>query len=370
MAPGESARTPISTTVDAAMREEFWNGRAVFVTGHTGFKGAWLCALLHRMGARIHGYALDTSETFLYHRAGIARLLESDSRGDIRDTGALRRAIENSGADVLLHLAAQSIVRESYATPRDTFSVNVDGTLSVLDAARAVDSVERVVVVTTDKVYRNNEWPWGYRETDHLGGDDPYSASKAAAELATHSFAVSFPRERLTITTARAGNVIGGGDATPDALIPELISGLAQGRPAKLRRPRATRPWQHVLEPLSGYLTLAEHLDSSLHDTAWNFGPAAEDGLTVGEVADHAARFWGGTATPWIDEDDGGPHEAGLLMVDSAKARTHLGWRPTLRVSDAIRFTVEWEQRVRSGASPLAVTEEQVLSYLERGGAA
>jgi CDP-glucose 4,6-dehydratase len=311
----------------------------------------------------VHGYALQTPSTFLFHRAGLADIMASDVRGDIRDEGSLTRALEASQATVVLHLAAQSLVRESYLTPRETFSVNVDGTLSVLQAAKDVPSVERVVVVTTDKVYRNSEWPWGYREIDPLGGDDPYSASKAACELATHSFATSFPRSRLSIGTARAGNVIGGGDATPDALVPELMSAFADGRPARLRMPRATRPWQHVLEPLSGYLTLAERLDPSRHDTSWNFGPAAEDGLSVGSFADEAARRWGGDAS-WISEDDGGPHEAGLLMVDSAKSRAHLGWRPALRVTDAIRLTVEWEQRVRCGESPRAVTEDQVGYYL------
>lgn len=353
---------PYGVTVESA----YWNGRAVFVTGHTGFKGAWLCVLLERLGARIHGFALETPPSFLYQRAGIGRLLERDVRGDIRDTDAVAAGARQSGADVVLHLAAQSIVRESYVSPRETFSVNVDGTLSVLDAARSVESVERVVVVTTDKVYRNGEWPWGYREIDPLGGDDPYSASKAAAELASHSFAVSFPRERFAVATARAGNVIGGGDATPDALIPELISGFAEERPARLRRPRATRPWQHVLEPLSGYLTLAEQLDAARNDTAWNFGPAAEDELTVAALADEAAHRWGGGAS-WIDEDDGGPHEAGLLMVDSAKSRSQLDWRPRWRVHEAIVATVDWEKRVRAGETPLAVTRAQVDRYVQHG---
>lgn len=351
------------------MDSGYWDGRHVFITGHTGFKGAWLCVLLKRLGAHIHGYALATPDDFLYQRAGVTALLDNDVRGDIRDHDGVRRAIEASGAEVVLHLAAQSLVRDSYRTPRETFSTNVDGTLSVLDAARSVESVRRVVVVTTDKVYRNNEWPWGYRENDHLGGDDPYSASKAACELATHSFAVSFPREGLSIATARAGNVIGGGDATPDALIPELIASFAGQRPARLRRPRATRPWQHVLEPLSGYLTLAEHLDARLNDTAWNFGPAADDGLSVGALADLAADRWGSGAS-WIDEDDGGPHEAGLLMVDSAKAHAHLHWRPTLRIPDAVRLTVEWEQRVRQAESPLEVTKSQINFYLSKGGLA
>ncbi len=350
---------PYGVAMDAA----YWAGRSVFITGHTGFKGAWLCLLLHRLGAQVHGYALQTPDTFLYQRAGITELVERDVRGDIRDTDSVARAAAESGSDIVLHLAAQSIVRESYVAPRETFSVNVDGTLSVLDAVRRVDTVERVVVVTTDKVYRNNEWFWGYRELDQLGGDDPYSASKAAAELATHSFAVSFPRDRFAVATARAGNVIGGGDATPDALIPELVAGFRGARPARLRRPGATRPWQHVLEPLSGYLTLAEQLDPSRHDSAWNFGPAADDELTVGALADRAAQLWGPDAS-WVNEDDGGPHEAGLLMVDSAKARTELGWRPTWRVEDAIARTIGWEQRVAAGQSPREVTCDQIDAYL------
>jgi CDP-glucose 4,6-dehydratase len=347
------------------MDTAYWGRRSIFITGHTGFKGAWLCTLLERLGAVVHGYAQETPSDFLYHRADIGKLLASDVRGDIRDQESLTTAIADSGASIVLHLAAQSIVRESYAAPRETFSVNVDGTLAVLDAARSVAAVERVVVITTDKVYRNNEWHWGYREVDRLGGDDPYSASKAAAELAAHSFAVSYPRERFAVATARAGNVIGGGDATPDALIPELMAGFAQGRPARLRRPAATRPWQHVLEPLSGYLTLAEHLDASRNDTAWNFGPSVEDEISVGALADQAARLWGEDAA-WIDDDDGGPHEAGLLMVDSAKARTELDWRPALRTSEAIAYVVEWEKRVRGGAAPLDVTRSQVENYLSR----
>lgn len=349
------------------MRSAYWEERSVFVTGHTGFKGAWLCFLLRRLGARVHGFALDTPASFLYQRAGLAELVNSDARGDIRDVEQLSRSIAASGADVVLHLAAQSVVRESYTTPRETFSVNVDGTLAVLEAARSVEAVQRVVVVTTDKVYRNNEWHWGYREIDALGGDDPYSASKAAAELATHSFAVSFPREGFSVATARAGNVIGGGDATPDALVPELIGSFRDARPAVIRRPAAQRPWQHVLEPLTGYLTLAEHLDASLNDTSWNFGPAAEDGLSVGAVADEFARLWGGSAA-WSTDADAGPHEAGLLMVDSAKSRNSLKWSPTLRVHEALAYTVDWEKSVDSGESPRSVTERQVDAFLEKAG--
>lgn len=346
----------------------FWAGRTVFVTGHTGFKGAWLCVLLARLGARVHGYALETPAGFLYHRAGIASLVDRDVRGDIRDTAALTRAVRDSGADVLLHLAAQSVVRESYANPRETWSTNVEGTLSVLEAARAVESVARCVVVTTDKVYLNREWEWGYRETDHLGGDDPYSASKACVELVTHATAVSFPRDGYAVATARAGNVVGGGDATPDGLVPELVGAFADGRLAEIRYPGAVRPWQHVLEPLHGYLVLAEHLAPELNDTAWNFGPRADDQVTVGQVADRLAARWGDGAG-WRALPDPGVHEAGRLALDSARARARLGWAPVLTVDEALDGVVDWERAVRSGSqSALDATRRQVGDFVGRCG--
>ncbi|MCL2423387.1 MAG: CDP-glucose 4,6-dehydratase, partial [Micrococcales bacterium] len=282
---------------------------------------------------------------------------------DIRDTDVLREAIAASGAQVVLHLAAQTVVRESYDDPREAFSSNVMGTFSVLQACRDVPAVTRCVVVTTDKVYFNNEWVWGYRETDRLGGDDPYSASKAAAEIVAHSMAVSFPREGYAMATARAGNVVGGGDATPEALMPELVDAYASGRQAVLRRPAAVRPWQHVLEPLSGYLTLAEHLTPDRHATSWNFGPATDDALTVGDVATRLASAWGEGAS-WCAEGDPGPHEAGLLMLDSARARTELTWSPAWDVTTALAKVVTWEQSVRCGATPLDATRTQVDDYL------
>lgn len=347
------------------MRADQWRDRDVFVTGHTGFKGAWLCELLHQLGARVHGYALETPETFLYHRTALHEVVETDVRGDIRDTARLTEALRASGADVVLHLAAQSIVRESYRDPRETFSTNVDGTLSVLVAAREVPAVTACVVVTTDKVYRNREWSWGYRESEPLGGDDPYSASKACTELVTHSMTTSFPREGLGVATARAGNVVGGGDATPDALVPELIGSFAAGRAALLRNPAAVRPWQHVLEPLSGYLTVAEHLPGPAHDRGWNFGPAAEDALTVGAVADRLAALWGDDAS-WTTTPERGPHEAGLLMLDSALARVELGWAPTLTALDALTLTVDWERSVRAEETPRDAVARQVADYLAR----
>lgn len=337
----------------------------MLVTGHTGFKGAWLSRLLHRMGARVHGFALATPEHFLHTRARCAEGLASEHVGDIRDTAALTAALEASGAGTVLHLAAQSVVRESYRDPRETFSSNVEGTLSVLEAVLAVPRVRSCVVVTTDKVYRNNEWHWGYREIEPLGGDDPYSASKACAELLTHSMVASFPRDQLGVATARAGNVVGGGDATPDALVPELVARFAAGEPARLRRPDAVRPWQHVLEPLSGYLTVAEHLPGRAHDRGWNFGPSSADTLSVSDVADLMARQWGGGAS-WSATGDPGPHEAGLLALDSTLARTELGWRPVLRAQEAVALTVDWEQSVARGEAPREALDRQVECYLER----
>lgn len=347
------------------MRASYWRGRRVFVTGHTGFKGAWLCLLLDHLGAETHGYALSTPAHFLFHRAKVAETLASDVRGDVRHQDQLQAAMEGCNPEIVLHMAAQTTVREGYANPRETFSVNVDGTVTVLDVARSINSVNSCVVVTTDKVYRNNEWQWGYRETDALGGDDPYSASKAAAELATHSFAVSFPRAGYAVATARAGNVIGGGDATPDALIPELVTALAAGREAVLRYPQATRPWQHVLEPLSGYLTLAEQLGPKLNATAWNFGPAADDVRTVAEVTERLGEHWGGGR--WRAAGEPGPHEASLLSVDSALARHELGWRPVLGVDGAIAWVANWESAVRRGSSAREVTQGQIAEYVAQG---
>lgn len=345
------------------MRAETWQGRDVFLTGHTGLKGAWLCLLLDRLGARVHGFALDPQPGCLFERAELTALVATDTRGDIRDTERLTDAVKASGADVVLHLAAQSVVRESYRDPHENFSTNVMGTLSVLQAVLAVPTVTSCVSVTTDKVYRNNEWLWGYRESEPLGGDDPYSASKACAELVTHSMTTSFPRDGLGIASARAGNVMAGGDTTPDALIPELFGSFAAGRPAVLRNPDAVRPWQHVLEPLAGYVTLAEHLPGDAHGRGWNFGPSADDVMTVGAVADVVAELWGPGAS-WSATPERGPHEAGLLLLDSSLARHELGWWPVLDTREALAWTVEWERDVRAGAGPLDVTRRQVDRYV------
>lgn len=342
----------------------WWVGARVLLTGHTGFKGAWMSLLLHRLGAEVHGYALDPRRNCLYERCDVPKILASDTRADIRNRPTLGAAVQDVRPDVVMHFAAQSVVADGYADPRTTFDTNIMGTFEVLDTLRWLDHDVRCVVVTTDKVYRNAEWEWGYREDEPLGGDDPYSASKAGTEIVAHAMRVSFPRPGLEIATARAGNVLGGGDTTPAALVPELITALAEGRPPELRHPRAIRPWQHVLEPLGGYLTLAQALEPGLDHRAWNFGPSLDDVLTVGEVATIAAEAWGG-ANGWVSSM-GEFHESQQLALDSTRARRLLGWKPTTDTRTAVRLTVEWEREVGRGRGPLDVTLAQIDAFIDR----
>jgi CDP-glucose 4,6-dehydratase len=330
------------------------------VTGHTGFKGAWLTLLLISRGHRVSGLALDPSDGSLFKRAGLADQLVSDFRVDIRDAAATAAAVSATAPDVVVHMAAQPLVRESYRNPRYTFETNVIGTLSVLEGVRATPSVRAHVVVTTDKVYRNNEQETGYVETDPLGGDDPYSTSKAMADLLAQSWIRSFPGCPTAI--ARAGNVIGGGDVGRDRLLPDLIAAYAHGQTPRLRLPAAVRPWQHVLDCLTGYLTLADALLAGSGLGQWNFGPGRDGFIQVGQVATLAAELWGGGAH-W--ELDGGshPHEANLLALDTSKARRELEWRNRLGFRDAVAWTIDWERRVQAGADALAVTREQIDAF-------
>lgn len=358
-----------------SIRTQDWAGRSVFMTGHTGFKGPWLTLLLGELGATVHGYALDPIPGSLFDRVeGRIGCLESDVRADVCDIARVTRALRDSRAEVVIHMAAQSLVRDSYSRPVETFRTNVMGTLAVLEAVRAVDTVRSVVIVTTDKVYRNAEQLWGYREGDPLGGDDPYSASKACAELVSHSMARSFPRPGLLIATARAGNVLGGGDQARDGLLPDLLAAFSAGRKAVLRSPGSVRPWQHVLEPLTGYLALAAHLLAGEGGGSWNFGPAVEESVTVGEVATYAAGLWGDGAA-WVHSGDHHPHEARLLALDSVLARHRLGWRPTLDTWSAIQWTLEWEQTTHSytasaapPTSPEEACQSQIARYLKLAG--
>lgn len=344
------------------VRADHWRGVSVMVTGHTGFKGAWLCLLLNELGAQVHGYAHDPLPGTLYERADVQSLLASDTRGDVRDRDAFQAALSACQAEVVLHLAAQSVVSTSYDDPVETFASNVIGTAVVLDVVRATRGVRSCVIVTTDKVYRNREWRWGYREVDELGGDDPYSASKAAAELVAHSMATSFPSLKRSVATARAGNVIGGGDTTRDALVPEVVSALAEERAIELRSPRSIRPWQYVLEPLSFYLTLAERLPDGGGQGAWNAGPQVDEAMSVGELVDRMTALWGKPAEKRVSEPTF--HETVSLMLDSSKARSDLQWRPRLTTIEAIEWTVEWEQAVRSGRGAMEITLKQIDRYL------
>jgi CDP-glucose 4,6-dehydratase len=330
------------------------------VTGHTGFKGAWLTLLLLARGHRVSGLALDPAEGSVFKRAGLADQLDSDFRVDIRDAGATAAAVSTAAPDVVMHMAAQPLVRESYRSPRYTYETNAIGTLSVLEAAAATPSVRAHVVVTSDKVYRNIDQEAGYVETDPLGGDDPYSASKAMADLLAQSWIRSFPGPPTA--TARAGNVIGGGDVSPDRLLPDLIAAYAHGQAPRLRFPRAVRPWQHVLDCLNGYLALADALVVGSGLGQWNFGPGRDSFVEVGQVATLAAELWDGGAH-W--ELDGGshPHEASLLALDTSKAQRELGWHNRLGFRDAVAWTIDWERRVHAGADPLTVSREQIAAF-------
>lgn len=356
--------------------ETAWQGRRVFLTGHTGFKGGWMALWLSWLGAEVRGYALDPATgPSMFSAAGIGSILD-DVRGDIRDAARLNRAMAEFAPEVVFHLAAQPLVRLSYEDPIGTYETNVIGTARVLDAVRRTPSVRAVVCITTDKCYENREWIWPYRETDPLGGYDPYSASKACAEIVTASFRQSyFPITRLHqsgghsvgVATARAGNVIGGGDWSPDRLIPDLVRGFLSGAPVRIRRPHAVRPWQHVLEPLHGYLTLAEKLltpEAARFATAYNFGPTEDDARPVGWIADCMARFWGNGAAWVLDEDPNSPHEANMLKLDASKARHDLNWIPRLRLETALEWLVGWYRTWQS--SPDSVQEyslSQIAQY-------
>jgi CDP-glucose 4,6-dehydratase len=330
------------------------------VTGHTGFKGAWFTLLLLNRGHRVSGLALDPAEGSLFKRAGLADLLVSDFRVDIRDAEATTAALSTAAPDVVVHMAAQSLVRESYRNPRYTYETNAIGTLTVLEAAAATPSVRAHVVVTTDKVYRNVDQEAGYVETDPIGGDDPYSASKAMADVLAQSWIHSFPGAPTAI--ARAGNVIGGGDVSPDRLLPDLITAYAHGQVAQLRFPRAVRPWQHVLDCLNGYLTLVDALLAGIGLGQWNFGPGRDSLIEVGQVATLSAELWGADAHWGLDSGDH-PHEANLLALDTCKAQRELGWRNRLGFREALAWTIDWERRVRAGADALSVTREQIAAF-------
>jgi CDP-glucose 4,6-dehydratase len=349
-----------------------WQGRRVFITGHTGFKGSWLSLWLARRGAKIRGYALDPAvEPNLFTAAAVSDVLD-DLRGDIRDYAKLEGSIIEFAPEVIFHLAAQPLVRRSYEDPLGTYATNIMGTAHVLEAVRKTPSVRAVVCITTDKCYLNQEWVWPYRETDPLGGHDPYASSKACAEIVSAAFRSSyFPVDRLqehhvALATARAGNVIGGGDWSEDRLIPDLIRGFQTNQPVLIRHPKAIRPWQHVLEPLYGYIMLAEQLlaERAQFASAFNFGPADEDAWPVERIATTIADMWGEGAS-WLRDSTPSVHEAHFLRLDSSKARAELGWRPRLKIEAGLEWTMAWYKAWQQEADMRRRTEAQIDAYEE-----
>ena len=353
------------------MKNKFWTGKRVLVTGHTGFKGGWLCHWLQSLGAQVSGFALaPPTMPSLFEVTQLDALMDS-TIGDIRDRTALAACVKRVQPELVLHLAAQPLVRQSYRDPAETYSTNVMGVVNLLDAVRECESVRAVINVTTDKCYENLERREPYRESDALGGYDPYSSSKACAELVTAAYRRSFLSEAgVALASARAGNVIGGGDWANDRLVPDMLRAFAQGEALHLRYPGAIRPWQHVLEPLSGYLALAEKLltDGAAFAEAWNFGPDPDDEKTVGEIADTASRRWqdgdSGKGAPKITVDTAPqPHEAGTLKLDSTKARTRLGWHPRWNIETALARTLEWHNAWRRSDDMRAFTRKQLADY-------
>lgn len=346
------------------MKKTSWyKGKKVFVTGCTGFKGSWLCMMLKKLGADVTGYALPPRNPSLFSLAGVEDGMRT-VYGDIRDFDALYRAFEESGPEVVFHLAAQPVVRESYQNPVYTYETNVLGTVHICECIRKGSWVCSFLNVTTDKVYDNREWPWGYRETDALDGYDPYSNSKSCAEMVTHSYQKSFLRQQgIAVSTARAGNVIGGGDFSKDRIVPDCIRAAMSGKEIVVRNPASVRPYQHVLEPLSAYLLIAERQaeDGSLAG-AYNVGPEDSSCITTGELAEYFCRAWGNGCS-WHEQGDNGPHEAGFLKLDCSKIRAATGWRPVWDIGIAVDRTVEWVKCYMAGDDPAACMRRQITQY-------
>jgi CDP-glucose 4,6-dehydratase len=352
----------------------FWSGRRVFITGHTGFKGGWLATWLHQLGAEIYGYALPPVATqSFYEVAGVGRLLNS-TYGDVRDAGNLAKALRHSRADVVFHLAAQPLVRASYRDPVGTYATNVMGSVHLLEAVRTNESVRAVVMVTSDKCYENREWVWGYREDEPMGGYDPYSNSKGCTELVTAAYRRSyFPQERyqehhVALASARAGNVIGGGDWAEDRLIPDFIRAIVAGEELLVRSPHAIRPWQHVLEPLTGYISLAERLITHGPDFSegWNFGPNDHDAKPVSWLVQELVDLWGAGAC-WRLDDKVHPHEAHYLKLDISKARLRLCWEPRWSLAETLSKVVDWYRAHRDGQDMHKISLEQIEAYEQVG---
>lgn len=347
--------------------KEFWRGRRVLLTGHTGFKGSWLSLWLQRLDVQIVGYALAPTTPNLFSDAQVADGMQSII-GDVCDSSRLRAVFDAHKPEVVIHMAAQSLVRKSYVEPVETYATNVMGTVNVLEVCRANDSVKVFVNVTSDKCYENQGWSRAYREDDRMGGYDPYSSSKACAELVTAAYRRSFFSEasgsHVALASARAGNVIGGGDWAEDRLIPDIIRAFLAAEPVTIRNPQAVRPWQHVLEPLLGYLQLAQALWTTGAEFAdgWNFGPDENDAREVAWIVQNMVELWGGAAS-WQHDNSVQPHEAAFLKLDCGKARTRLGWTPTLGLARALQWTMAWYAARRDGADMRAFSLAQIADF-------
>lgn len=348
----------------------FWRGRSVFLTGHTGFKGSWLSIWLDALGAKVTGYALDPpTDPNLFQQANVADCVRS-IRADVRDFERLQAAMAACPPDVVIHMAAQSVVRRGYEDPIETYSSNVMGSVHVFEAIRRLKRSCVVVNVTSDKCYENREWLWGYRESEPMGGRDPYSNSKGCAELVTSAYResyfppASFERHGVALASVRAGNAIAGGDWTSDQLIPDLVRAFLAGRPCLIRNPSAIRPWQFVLEPLHGYLVVAERLaeDANAFASAWNFGPQETDAKPVAWIADELARLWGNGAC-WRQDAGAHPREAHFLKLDASKARACLDWRPVLPLRQSLGWIIEWYRAFQAGSDLSSLTRAQIARY-------
>lgn len=347
----------------------FWKDKRVLLTGHTGFKGGWLTLWLQHLEANISGISLPAFQPSLFNIASVEDAITS-YYCDITHTSELQRTIQAIQPEIIFHLAAQALVRPSYTDPVSTLSTNIMGTVNLLDAVRHCDSVKSIIIITSDKCYDNQEWPWGYRETDSLGGKDPYSCSKAAVELVANSYRHSFfTKQGVGVATARAGNVIGGGDWGKDRLLPDLLSAFSNKKEMVIRNSLAIRPWQHVCEPLNGYLKLAKKLfnNASTFGQAWNFGPSDNSNKTVGWIADYVQEKWP-DSVPWITSQEYNPHEAQILKLDHSKARTGLEWHPVLSVDQAIDWTVEWHKAWLAKQNMKEFTLKQIQNFMSLMG--
>jgi len=346
---------------------KFWKGKKVFLTGHTGFKGSWLSLWLQLMGSEVKGYSLKPLTTpSLFNIAKISNEMESEF-GDIRDLSAISRSMKKFNPDIMIHMAAQPLVRLSYESPVETYATNVMGTVNVLEAAKGCENLQSIVNVTTDKCYENKEWHWGYRENEAMGGHDPYSSSKGCSELVTTAYRKSFfyKKDSASLASARAGNVIGGGDWAQDRLIPDILRAFNLDKPVLVRNPKSTRPWQHVLEPLSGYLVLSEKLflEGSGFAESWNFGPNEEDVKSVSYILDYIVNNWG-NKVEWKTDTKEQPHEAQLLKLDISKAKAKLGWEPKWSLHEALDSIINWNSSFRSKEDMKQVTINQINQFL------